>query len=50
MLVDALYLPRRIDVFGAEAPAGTVVSQVPTAGRSWMTGRPVAYAVSVRSG
>ncbi len=46
MLVEALYLPRRVDVFGAKAPAGTVVSQVPAAGKSWMTGRPVAYAVS----
>ncbi len=46
MLTDALYLPRRVDVFGAETPVGTVVSQAPAAGKSWMTGRPVAYAVS----
>lgn len=46
VLTDALYLPRRVDVFGVKAAPGTVVAQVPAAGKSWITGRPVAYAVS----
>ena len=45
-LTAALFLPRRVDVFGASAAPGAIVSQVPAAGTDWLTGRPVAYAVS----
>jgi len=45
-LAAALYLPRRVDVFGANAAPGAVVSQVPASGTDWRTGLPVAYAVS----
>jgi eukaryotic-like serine/threonine-protein kinase len=46
-LSAALFLPRRVDVFGVNATPGAIVSQVPSAGAEWLTGRPVAYAVSV---
>jgi len=45
-LAGMLYLPRRVDVFGADAAPGATVSQVPAAGTDWLTGLPVAYAVS----
>jgi len=35
-----------VDVFGLKEAQGTVVGQVPAPGTEWMTGRPVAIAVS----
>jgi eukaryotic-like serine/threonine-protein kinase len=45
-LAGALFLPRRVDVFGATGTVGAVAAQVPVADTSWFTGRPVAFAVS----
>lgn len=46
-LAAELYLPVAVDVFDADDAAGTVVGQVPAAGRRWLTGRPIGIAVSV---
>jgi len=45
-LADALYLPQQLDVFDATGKVGTVVGQFPPAETTWMTGVPVAVAVS----
>jgi serine/threonine-protein kinase len=42
----AQYRPVQVDVFGVSAEIDTVVSEVPSAGVTWLTGRPVAIAVS----
>ena len=46
VLAKALYLPQPVDVFGTEEPIGTVIGQIPSAGTSWLTGRPVAFSVA----
>jgi eukaryotic-like serine/threonine-protein kinase len=46
-LSDALYPTQQVDVFDAEKDAGIVLGQFPPARTTWMTGRPVALAVSV---
>ena len=44
-LTDTLYIPMSVDVFGPAAQ-GVVLDQIPSAGTSWMTGRPVAIGVA----
>ena len=46
-LADALYLMLPVDVFTEEASRGVVVAQLPAPGSEWLTGRPVAVAVSL---
>jgi serine/threonine-protein kinase len=48
-LAGALYLPQRVEVFGTKTKEGIVIEQVPVAGTSWTTGRPVAIAVAAAS-
>jgi beta-lactam-binding protein with PASTA domain len=45
-LTDALYLPISVSIFETETPRGVVIGQAPSAGASWMTGRPVAMGVA----
>jgi beta-lactam-binding protein with PASTA domain len=44
-LTDELYLPTSVSIFGT-ATVGVVLDQAPSAGTSWMTGRPVAIGVA----
>jgi serine/threonine-protein kinase len=45
-LSDALYQPTPVDVFESSGTVGSVVGQIPLADTTWLTGRPVAIAVS----